>query len=199
MLVLVRIRRSMGDPVESRDEIARTATTDEPDRPEPRPSTFAWPTATRVLAVCSCLCGDQWRPGHLCRHRLPPHARSRCTGRSRSVDLCRGHGRGGTCRARIRLALRSHQGRCLIGPAAPGVRRAGSGVQRLAADRHCRCAAVGRGWRSAGLQRSRRWWPTSSPPHGSPPRTVCSPLCRAQPPSAVASWPVHCTSDHSPC
>jgi MFS family permease len=37
MLVLVRIRRSMGDPVESRDGKTRTAGTTEPDRPEPRP------------------------------------------------------------------------------------------------------------------------------------------------------------------
>jgi MFS family permease len=39
MLVLVRIRRSMGDPVESREETSRTEHTTELDRPEPRPST----------------------------------------------------------------------------------------------------------------------------------------------------------------
>jgi hypothetical protein len=39
MLVLVRIRRSMGDPVESREEASRAEDTTELDRPQPRPST----------------------------------------------------------------------------------------------------------------------------------------------------------------
>jgi MFS family permease len=38
MLVLVRIRRSMGDPAESRDGSSQTSGSTEPDRPEPRPS-----------------------------------------------------------------------------------------------------------------------------------------------------------------
>jgi hypothetical protein len=39
MLVLVRIRRSMGDPSESREKAGRAEDTTELDRPQPRPST----------------------------------------------------------------------------------------------------------------------------------------------------------------
>ena len=105
MLVLVRIRRSMGDPVESHDESPSSGHHPWVGPPRALAVGVAWQTATGVLAVCCCLRGNHWRPGHLCCHRLPPHARSRGTGRSRPVDLCRGHGRGGTCRAGIRLAL----------------------------------------------------------------------------------------------
>jgi hypothetical protein len=104
-----------------------------------------WSTAPRVLAVRSCLCCDDWRARHLRCRRLPPHARSCCTHCSRSVDLCRSHGRGGICRARLRLAFRSHQRSHPGGPAATRCGRAGVGVRRLAADRHCRCAALGCG------------------------------------------------------
>ena len=153
LLVLVRIRRSMGDPVESRDDAAQTATTDDPKHRESLLTQVPWPTAPRVLAVRSRLCCDDWRARHLRCRRLPPHARSCRTHRSRSVDLRRSHGRGGTCRARIRLAIRSHQRSHPGGPAAPRCGRAGSGVRWLAADRHFRCAALGRGSRSPGLHR----------------------------------------------
>ena len=38
LLVLLRVRRSMGDPIESRDETATTEATDAADRPRSRPS-----------------------------------------------------------------------------------------------------------------------------------------------------------------
>jgi hypothetical protein len=97
-----------------------------------------------VSSGCSPLlrCDDRGAR-HLRRAFLPPHARSRGTGRSRSVDLRRRHGRGGPRRARVRLAVRQHQRPGAGGVAAPRHSGTRPGVRRLPSDRHHWCAALG--------------------------------------------------------
>ena len=87
--------------------------------------------AACVLAICGRLRGNERRLGHLRRDCLPPHPRSCCVHRSRSGDLCGSDGRRGAGRPRVRLVVRSDQGRCSVGAATAGLGSAGVGVRLI--------------------------------------------------------------------
>jgi Major Facilitator Superfamily len=105
MLLLVRIWRSMGNPILS-DE--HTSPHETAAAPEHRESLFSrlhgrlpgvfWLFAGASAAISAGLVTFR-------RHRLSPHARSCRIRRGRSVDLRRSDGCVGASRARIRLAL----------------------------------------------------------------------------------------------
>ena len=151
MLVLVRIRRSMGDPVERQTRRPSSGRPPGPDRRESLLSTVAWPAA-RVFwlfaaasaAITGGLVTFAIIAYHLTQDHVVPVA---------AVPLIYAAAMGAAALAALGSGwlFDRTRGRCLVGPAASGVRRARSGVRRLAADRHRRCAALGRGWRSTGL------------------------------------------------
>ena len=118
----------------------------------------AWPPASRVLAIRSRFCCDDRRARQLCCYRLPPHTRSRCTPRSRPLDLRRSHGCGRATALGSGWLFDRTRGRVLIGlpllvAAVPVLAFAGSPLIAIAGallwERQVEC------WTPA----SRRWWP----------------------------------------
>ena len=196
LLVLLRVRRSMGDPIESRDQTAATEATAASDRPRSRPSrlharlpSVFWLFAAASAATTAGLVTFAVISYHLSQdHVVSVAAVPLIYAAAMAAEALAALGSGWLF---DRTGGRVLVGLPLLVAAVPVLAFAGS--LSLPSPVYCSGARP----EEYLIPPSKRWWPSSSQPRGGPPRTACSPLFRAQPPSPVESWPVHCTSDHS--
>jgi hypothetical protein len=195
LLVLGRIRRNMGNPVVSAEDMAPREMTAERKRPESLlaslhgrlPRAF-WLFAAASAATTAGLVSFAVIGYHLTQDHVVPIA---------AVPLIYAAAMGAAALAALGSGwlFDRTRGRVLVGlpllvAAVPVLAFAGSPLIAIAGA--LLWGAAGGCWTPA----SRRWWPPSSRLRDSPPRTACSPLFKAQLPSVVASWLVPCTSDH---
>jgi hypothetical protein len=156
LLVLLRVRRSMGDPIESRDETATTEATDAADRPRSRPSrlhgrlpSVFWLFAASSAATTAGLVTFAVISYHLTQdHVVPVAAVPLIYAAAMAAEALAAMAAEALAALVSGWLFDRTRGRVLA--ALPllitGTR---PGVRRLPSDRHHWCAALGRGrWSS---------------------------------------------------